>query len=67
MKTMRKAKAMETIVYRREGIKKKKKTKSSNKKMSTSESFSEVENNSQVLKRKKKYCTNFRQSLNPRS
>ena len=39
MKTMRKAKA----VYRREGIKKKKKTKSSNKKMSTSESFSEVE------------------------
>ena len=62
MKKMRKAKAMETIVYRREGIKKKKKTKSSNKKMSKSESFSEVENNSQVLKRKKKYCTNFRQS-----
>ena len=43
MKKMRKAKAMETIVYRREGIKKKKKTKSSNKKMSTSESFSEEE------------------------
>ena len=43
MKTMRKAKAMETIVYRRERIKKKKKTNSSNKKMSTSESFSEVE------------------------